>query len=90
MKQEIARVLDAVQNASTAGAALDSIPEDWGMFVTGPENGEYSCSMMPAGDEGVTSRIYNQGLAMGRGVSRLQAMTKAVDWIRRRAPALAA
>jgi hypothetical protein len=91
MNQDIARVLDAIETAGTAGEAFDAVPETWGMFITGPDGvGEFACSLWPEGDDGVAQRVYDRGYTMGRGVTRLQAMTKAVTWMRRRIPALAA
>ena len=84
MSEDITRVLDAIEQADTAGGALDAIPEDWGVFIAGRDNGEHACSMKPAGHDGVTGRIYDQGLVMGRGATRLEAVVAAVAWMRKR------
>ena len=76
-------VLEAVLAAPTAGAALDAIPEDWEAFVTGPEDGEFACGLKPPGVKGPIGRLYDRGIAQGRGETRLNAMWAAALWTRR-------
>lgn len=83
----IESVLTAIDAAHTAGAALDAIPEDWRVFVTGPDEGDFACSILPEGIKSAPGRIYERGLAMGRGDCRLAAMRGAVEWLRVRIPA---
>ena len=90
MNDRIADILEAVEQAPTAGAAFDAIPEDWRVFVAGPDEGEFTCSIHPARTQGVAERIYDRGLAMGRGGTRLGAMRAAVTWLRSRNAAMAA
>ncbi len=79
----ITAVLDAVVAAPTAGMALDAIPEDWEAFVTGPEDGEFACGLKPPGVKGPIGRLYDRGIAQGRGDTRLNAMRAAALWTRR-------
>jgi hypothetical protein len=90
MNDENSRVLKTVDEASSAGAALDAIPDTWPVFLVGPdETMRYSCSIQPPGIP-VAKRIYERGLAMGTGRTRLEAMRAATAWIRARTPAMAA
>lgn len=84
----IEKTLHAIEQAGTAGAAMDEVPESWGFFLTGPDHaGEHACAMLPDGIDGPARRIYEGGLAMGRGPTRLEAMRSTVSWMRSRVPA---
>lgn len=90
MTDSITDILKAVEQSQTAGTAFDAIPEDWRVFLSGPDEGEFTCSIHPARTQGVAERIYDRGLAMGRAGTRLEAMRAAVVWLRTRNAAMAA
>lgn len=81
-------VLRAVTRATTAGQALDAIPESWTSFVMGPDAGGFACSIVPPDASGPVTRMQEAGYAMGRGGTRLEAMHEAVKWVRSRTPSL--
>jgi len=87
MTETIDDILASVDAAPTAGRALDAIPDGWRIFISGPELDGYASSMLPPGVLGAPRRIYDRGLAMGRGPTRLEAMQAAAAWLRERVPA---
>ena len=81
-------IIAAIQTAETAGRAMDLVPEDWGFFLASPNHptDDFACGILPAGIEGAARRVYERGHAIGRGASRLEAITKAADWLMLRVP----
>lgn len=85
------RIIEAIGQASTAGQAVDLVPEDWGFFLTSPNHptDDFACGILPAGIEGAAKRVYERGYAIGRGASRLEAISKAAEWLMLHVPRLA-
>lgn len=79
-------VLDHLETLGTPGAVLDAIPDTWGRFLTGPQDGEFHFAMKPDDGTGVLNRIYDRGHAMGRGATQMEAISAALKWIRSRYP----
>lgn len=81
-------IIKAIGQASTAGQAMDLVPEDWGFFLTSPDHptGDFACGILPAGIEGTAKNVYERGYAIGRGASRLEAITRAAEWLMLRVP----
>lgn len=76
--------LDRIEAASTAGAAIDAIPEDWRFFLSGPDETGFASALLPPDAGGAPERIYRRGLAMGTGPTRLEAVKAAATWLRDR------
>lgn len=84
--KSVESILGMIESSQTAGDAINAVPDDWNLFLTGPDSDGHSCSILPRAMLGAPRRVYMRGLAMGRGESRLVAIRAAVTWLRERMP----
>lgn len=85
-RARIHAVLDHLETAKTPGAVLDSLPDSWQRFLTGPDEDGFHFAVRPDDCPGVLARIYDRGLSMGKGRTQMEAIADAIRWIRLRVP----
>lgn len=78
----IRAVIAAVEAATTAGGALDAIPEAWIVNLLGPTDLDgFAAMIVPEGDRGPAHRLERRGLTTGRGADRLEALRNSARWL---------
>ena len=81
MSRSTGGVLEAIMAAPTLGAAIELVPNEWRMALTGPDALGCHAALLPPDAPDAALRMDGSGLTPGRGGTRHAALRAACAWL---------